>query len=57
MPRGSIGRTFFDLGNPLNMTRRGHVRGSLAPDGAVLKTEAASPALLKQQAGRERRQG
>jgi dihydroxy-acid dehydratase len=26
MPRGSIGRAFFDLGNPLNMVRRGHVR-------------------------------
>jgi dihydroxy-acid dehydratase len=26
MPRGSIGRAFVDADNPLNMTRRGHVR-------------------------------
>ncbi len=26
MPRGSIGRAFIDLGNPLNMIRRGHLR-------------------------------
>jgi dihydroxy-acid dehydratase len=26
MPRGSIGRAFVDKGNPMNMTRRGHLR-------------------------------